>query len=509
VLLARNAFLFSARLYEQGDSGADSILIEQALRFRLLVGNYSRLGFNHPGPAYMYVQALGQWLAYDALHIVPTPWNGQLLAVFALDSAFAALVVTIVYGWTRSLRGPAAAFLVVVGFAALHPPVFNSGWMPYLYVLPFFVFLLAAASVAARQPRDLWVLALSGWLLIHGHACFLFFVPLLTLAAAVTALWPDRRHPLAAVRSFIRDHRGAWMPVVVISAVFAFPIVLNLILNWPGDFGKYYAYGLSDRAGGHTAAQVGRYVLWFWGPGAWAWAVPAVLAALALTVTVVLVSGPLRRFCLSVIAMTAVASLAFGVYSATGIDRLNEVYIGYFYWSAPFALLLVIAVGLIQALPDRLATALGLLGSAAALVAIAVLTGLRTDVHDNDPELPRAVETLAARSQGRPIVITAKGIAWVETPGFLVQAERTGVRACVDQPRMSYLVTSQFICTASDLATGVRYEFLGSRAFLGSRTPRGRRVILRFGTPLFGYASVLAGGKAGPGVNAEPGLRRG
>lgn len=487
VLLARNAFLFSTRLYEQGDSGANSILIEQALHFRLLIGNYSREGFNHPGPAYMYVQALGQGLGYDLLRIVPTPWNGQLLAVFALDSAFAALAVAIVYGWTRSLHGAAAAFVVVLGFAALHPAVFNSGWMPYLYVLPFFVFLLAAGSVAARQARDVLVLALSGWLLIHGHVCFLFFVPVLTVAAAAIALWPDRHHPLAAICSIIRDHRRAWVPAVLISAVFVFPMVLNLILHWPGDFGKYFAYGRSGKAGGHSAVKIVRYALWFWGPGAWGWVALAVLAGLAVTVTIALVRGPLRGFLLALIAITAVASLAFAVYTAAGIDDLNQYYIGYFYWSVPFALLLVIAVGLVQALPARVGTALGLAGAAAALVAVGVLAGLRTDIHDNDPQLPHAVATLAARSHGRPIVIKALGTAWVETPGFLMQAARTGVRTCVDQPAKSYLVTSQFICTASDLATGARYEFLGSRP------PRGARVIVRFGTPMFGYASALAG----------------
>jgi hypothetical protein len=73
------------------------------------------------------------------LHIVPTAWNGQLLAVFALDAAFASIAVGIVYGWTRSLRGAAAAFLAIVAFAAVHPQILVSGWMPHLYVLTFFL----------------------------------------------------------------------------------------------------------------------------------------------------------------------------------------------------------------------------------------------------------------------------------------------------------------------------------------------------------------------------------
>ena len=56
VLCVRNRFLFTTRLYEDADMGANSILIEQARHFTLLVGNYSRDHFHHPGPAYMYVQ---------------------------------------------------------------------------------------------------------------------------------------------------------------------------------------------------------------------------------------------------------------------------------------------------------------------------------------------------------------------------------------------------------------------------------------------------------------------
>jgi hypothetical protein len=488
LVVARNTFLFSTRLYEQGDSSANSILIEQALRFRLLVGNYSREGFNHPGPAYMYAQAFGEWLARDMLHIVPTPWNGQLLAVYALDSGLAALAVFIVYGWTRSVKGAASAFVVILGFGAMHPEVLTSNWMPDLYVMAFFVFLLAAASVAARQARDIWVLAVTGWLLIHGHVCFLFFVPVMTAAAVLIAFWPRRRHPLAAVRKFVRDHRGAWIPAVVISAVFVTPIAINLLLHWPGSFAKYFAYGKSGKSGHRTGAEIMRYALWYWWPHHFAWAVPLALFVVALTATALLTRDRLRRCLFSVLAMTAVASLAFVVYVALGIDELDQVYIGYFYWSVPFAVLMVIAVSLVQAVRVRLTTAVVLLGAAAVTTAFAFLGGLRTDVVDNNPQLPGAVTTLATVSHGRPIVIAVHGMAWVEAPGFLVQAERTGVRTCVDQPgNMAFVLTSQFVCTSREESVGVRYEFLATDP------PRRTRVITRFGTPMFGYTLVIAG----------------
>src|SRR5580704_14098818 len=247
LLCVRNRFLFTTRLYEQGDAGANSILIEQAKHFTLLIGNYSREGFNHPGPAYMYVQAFGEYLFQNALHVVPTAWNAHMLSVFALNCTFVALAVGVVYGWTRSLRGAAACFAVFTGFAIAYPPIVNSDWMPYMYVLAYMVFILAAGSLAAGRAQDAWIFALTGWFLIHGHACFLFFVPVITVAVLVALLWP-RRHALrASVGEFFREQRRAWIPVAVISAVFALPIVVNLVLHWPGDFGKYISYGGSGQ----------------------------------------------------------------------------------------------------------------------------------------------------------------------------------------------------------------------------------------------------------------------
>ena len=135
LLLARNAFLFTSPEYEDADMAANSILIEQARRFTLLVGNYSRVGFNHPGPAFLYVQAWGESLFYDVLHLVPTAWNGQLIGLYLLNAAVRA------GRWRSSTAGPArsagrlAACAVLAAVrGSLHPAVFNSDWMPYLYV---------------------------------------------------------------------------------------------------------------------------------------------------------------------------------------------------------------------------------------------------------------------------------------------------------------------------------------------------------------------------------------
>jgi hypothetical protein len=475
MLCARNWFLFTTRLYEQGDGGANSILITQAKHFTLLVGNYSRQGFNHPGPAYLYVQALGEYLFQDLLHVVPTAWNAHMLSVFALDSAFVALAVGVVYGWTRSVRGAAACFAVFIAFAVAYPPIVNSDWMPYMYVPTYVVFLLAAASVVAGRGQDAWVFALSGWFLIHGQACFLLFVPVITVAVLAAMVWPARRTLRASARTFFRERRRVWVPVAVISAVFALPIVVNLVLHWPGNFGKYISYGKSGQAGGHGLGQVVRYVLHFWWPHPDAWLVLAGGSAVALAVTWWLSRGPLRRFCLVLLAVNLVSSLAFLLYAAVGIDDLTQYYIGYFYWSAPLVVALVVVLVLAEAMRGKAGTVLAAATALAAFVALTAVPGSRTNTKDIDEALPQVVATLAARAPGQMIVLHIDHSAWPETTGLLVQAERTGVRACVDMPKYTFLFSQQFICTPAQAASGPAYWI-----YTGAGLPRDAHILLRF-----------------------------
>jgi hypothetical protein len=471
LLCVRNRFLFTTKLYEEGDAGANSILITQAKHFTLLVGNYSREGFHHPGPAYMYVQAAGEWLLQNVLHVVPTAWNAHMLAVFALNCAFAGFAVMVVYGWTRSAVGAVTCFAVVVAFIAWYPPIANSDWMPYMYVLPYMVFVIAAASVAAGAARDVWIVTLSGWLLIHGHACFLLFVPAITAASVAIVMW--RFGWQACLRRF--RERWLWLPAAVISAVFLLPIVLELALHWPGNFGNYLSYGKSGKAGGHGPRQIVDYLLWFWWPHADAWLVPVVGYAAALAASLWLVrNGPLRRFLLALLVINLVSTVVLIAYAAVGIDYLSEYYIAYFYWSAPLVTALVVAVGVVQSLTPRLAVVLAAAGAIAACTVLAVIPGVTANRNDIDQRLPGVVAQLAARSPGKTIVLYIQHKAWVPTAGVLVQAERTGVKVCVDEYWYAFLYTSQFICTPAQTASGVPYTFYDPAA------PAGAHVVHRF-----------------------------
>jgi hypothetical protein len=480
LLLARNPRVFSLAVHEQGDAAANSIITEQAKHFTLLVGNYSRLGFSHPGPAFFYCQAFGEWLFHDLLGIAPAPWNGQWLALLILNSALVATTLMIIGSWARSWPPVALCGAAAALFFATHQNLLSSSWMPYLYVAPFLLLLTAAASVAAGRARHLWALALAAGLLIHGHAEFLFFVPV-TAAFAMTLFWYARRGAPARQPIPRRD----WLLCAGVLAVFALPMVLNVVLHWPGEFGKYFGYGHSR--GIHSATATGRYLLHFW-------AARPVTAALLVVLLFGAVAGcvvgftrthpsALRNFLGAGFAMAALTTVLFTAYAARGIDNLGQEYIGYFYWAVPLLLSMLAALGLAELAPHAswlaarmpkrpiLPRILAVATAVAAMVVAALSPALATNP-DHAPELPRAVATLSSYTSGRPVLVDLEPASWPALTGLLVAGARGGQRVCARDPAWRFMVTSEFVCTGRDLAEG-------RTVVLSAQPPIGTTVLAR------------------------------
>lgn len=481
LLLVRNRAVFTVPVHPRGDSAANAIITDQAKHFDLLVGHYSRIGFSHPGPAFFYWQAAGEWFFHDLLGLVPAPWNGQWLAVLVLNAALVAAAFVVLRDWAGSWPPVAWCGVVTLVFLATHDNLLSSTWMPYACLAPFLLFLTATASVAAGRTAHLWALALAGGLLVHGHAEFLFFVPVMSAVALGVALW--RRAP---------SRRLDWLWFGAVVAAFLLPIVLNLVLHWPGELGKYFSYG-GERTT-HGAGATVRYVLGFWaGP-------PAVAAVLGILLVAGLgwlaaarPPGDRRRFLLSGLGMGLLATLLFAGYAARGIDDLRQEYVGYFYYALPLFLLLLAVLCLDGArpgavrlsarlrtirLPVRLRTArlpgrlrsarLGVLRPrpwfarvlAGAAVVITLLAAGRSAAFvtapENLPELPRTVGALSAYAAGRPLVVELEPDTWPVLTALIVEGKRDGLRVCARDPAWRFMVTAEFVCTDREVAEGRR-----------------------------------------------------
>jgi hypothetical protein len=102
-----------------------------------------------------------------------------------------------------------------------------------------------------------------------------------------------------------------------------------------------------------------------------------------------------------------------------------------------------------------------------------------------DPSLPAAVAAMAKVAAGRPAIIAFDHNDWPAITGLLVQAERTGVTACVSNKTWAFMMTSQLVCTPEERANG-----RGFYVYLPGRVPRGAAVVARLRRGI-----VTAGGK--------------
>ena len=474
VLLVRNAYLFSAKIYENADYAANTIAVLQAKRFDLLTGNYSKEGFYHPGPAFLYAAAAGESFFHDLLHVVPTPWNGQLLAILLLNAALVAASLAVIARHAGSGKVTLACLTVVLLFAAVHPMTVNSGWMPYVYFAPTLLLLASAASVAAGQTADLPLVALSAGLCIHGQAEFLLFAPATLLLALAGLIAAYRHDPRGMFRGRVRH----WAAALAVAALLAFPIVLNTVLHWPGVFGGYLTYMRkvsADHLIHHSPAFSVTYMLRYWSPGIPAstadiggLCVGAALGILALALALRCPLPGLRRFLLWSLAMAGLMTVLFIYYASKGIDDndISQAYLGYFYWAVPLLVVLVAAAGAAVYLDRQRVPVLALAAAVAGGAVIATAVPQHRDDPDDPPakylgvpQLPHAAKVLAAVADGRPIVVRISDGDWGDAVGVVAYADRTGLRACVFGLRWTVLFRAQSVCTPGEARTGVSFWF--------------------------------------------------
>jgi hypothetical protein len=461
VLLWKNQDLFSVHIHEDGDAAANAILIDDAKHFDLLVGAYSRQHFSHPGPAVFYIGAAGEAIFHDLTGLVPEPYNGNAVAILLLDAAAVALALTIVAAHVQSRLVVYGCLAVTLAFGSAHDMIFASPWTPLVQVPLFLLFLVAASSVATGSTSYLWCVALAGGMLVHSHVAFFLFVPVTAGVAVVLLL----RRTGQGMNDVLREHRRDWIAFFSILALFLLPIAINVIINYPGEFGKYWRYSTSHRAGGHSLSDAARFVSWYWPNDR----TGVHLFAAVVTVLAVLFAARDRSrpsFLCASLVFVALASALLAVYALRGIDNLDDRYIGWFYWSAGLLVLLVATIGVLSSVRHRRFLSWVAIVAITTVFVLALRGGGLENVYRGDPQIPTATAALFSRAgPQQPVVLDVRDDGtWPSAVGILVEADRQGRRACVSDRDWSFLVTKDFICTADEVADGTRFAL---------RPPRG------------------------------------
>lgn len=243
LVLAVNFQIFTQPIVEAGDFAANSLLVQQAKHFRLLTGHYSRWHFMHPGPAFLYLFALGEFLFYDVLHVVPAPYNGQLLITILFNGA---LLCAALFVFRRYATLPVPLALLATELVAVmvnasgSPSMLVSNWMPDVLLFPFLLLAVSAASVLAGETRDLPLLAFSGMLLIHAHFAQFLFVGV--IGGGTVAYILVRAGRQGALRNLFSERWHAFALAAAIVVVFALPPLLEIVRDRPSNLDAVLAY---------------------------------------------------------------------------------------------------------------------------------------------------------------------------------------------------------------------------------------------------------------------------
>ncbi|MBS2533662.1 hypothetical protein KGQ20_12860 [Catenulispora sp. NF23] len=458
-LLVRNRWVFSRVVYEYGDEALNSIQVRQGKAFELLVGHYSRVGFHHPGPAFLYVQTLGEVLFYDLIPVAAAPFDAQQITLLALNAVIFGLIARIVWRNTGSLAFALMAVVIPVVYLGYRSTSIGvnplaSTWMPYLFMAPTLLLLVSMASISTGRTRDLPTAVFAGLLLMHGHVSFIIIVSGIT---AVAVAVPFVRRFRTKAPQWERAPRRVVVISAVIAAVFLLPIVVNLALHWPGEFGKYLKYSTSSKAGGHSLGQSVMYTVDYWWHGDHPVYALVVIAAAAVLCAVTFPDRAIRRYVVGAVIVGLAATAMMLYYAISGVDEIDQIYIGQ--WSSmvePLMLWVIaarvwVAVGTTRPAATRI---VAVVASAAAVIAVLALPQA-VNPYKGFPQTPRVLAKLEKFSADRPVLIDVGPDIGPNVPGIVLQAARTGHRVCLLDPAQALFVTTDFVCTAKDREQGV------------------------------------------------------
>jgi VCBS repeat protein len=470
LILALNADLFRKPYIEITDFAANSLLVQQARQLKLLTGHYSRWHFHHPGPAYLYVFALGEFAFHDLLHVAPAPFNAQIIITIILNVTLLWAVFCIIRRHCDRFPAPlalaATTIVAVLVNRNTQPSMLISNWMPDVLLFSFLLFVVSAASVLAGQTRDVPFLTLSGMLLVHAHIAQILFVG---IVGGGTVAWIlARALRIGRLRPFLRENRRYFTLAVGICALFFLPILLDLILHRPNNLNDIRAY--LSRQSGHrntilaSVAYLFCFAAFIHNPEAvlparsgrvlldYVWAHPAAIIYWALFALVCLVTLALARRDVTALVrgflkyLLLVAAAALVLFLYWGIRITGEMFA--FNGRFIYAIHLIVWFAVLTELGRHLSERQNRIwaGVAAAFVLVFALVernALRPQILAS-PDARHAAMAAPWRPPGR-LEITFESSDWPWAVAVANQMQRLGKQFCVG-PDWGFMFSREHVC---------------------------------------------------------------
>ena len=243
------SFFFHGNQIEFGDFADNALRITNAKHFAEIHGNHSRWGFYHPGPAFWYLYAAGEYLFHDWLG-VSSPHAAHVLIGIVFQVACAVAAMFYVAQKTSLTVVPIAIALLFVHWnSMLGAP--NSIWPPHVLFGPFLLLIAFGAGVASGDVKFLPIVIFAGGMLLHGHVAQpLFVIPLGCLAL------------ISVVRG--GEYKNAHLAIsALILAVFVLPIMVDALRGSDSNIATIFHHIKTHAGDHHTLSQGIGYFLSF------------------------------------------------------------------------------------------------------------------------------------------------------------------------------------------------------------------------------------------------------
>ena len=371
-------------LSEFGDYAANSLLMQDAKQLHLSVGHYSRFGFNHPGPALLYVLGFGELIFHDLLHWVTLPVVGQMIALCLFHSAWIAALLVLLNRWQNSwFMTVYMAGLFLVLSALCQPGFFSDLWFPYIYYLPFAVCLLALSRLVAGHLDSVLSLAFSTGFLLNGHIAFF---PILTIILGMVVLHHVfRDHQLKLNRFVIRKS----LLFVGIQLVFLSPLLMETIRHYPEPLASYAGYhGVPT----HNFKLIFKFVAGYW--GGWEYCALG-LIGMGLVSLRRLASQQQATITQPLMIVLSITSIAVFVYATFGVDSFAYTYLAYFYQTVPCFMGMLLGMQLLdRGIPNQLVRNRVAMSGGLLCIGLALILILQSKPNARPPEQPQQVVSL-------------------------------------------------------------------------------------------------------------------
>lgn len=441
------------------DAAADILLTQRAAHGLLLTGHYSLVGVHHPGPFFLYIRLLGQWLTGG---LTGSVFGAQLVGVLACNAVFAGLFAALLqrlaeYEGADGQSAAAAALTSLVLVLAARHHAIVSFWMPDTLILPFVTFLVAAMLTIRGNVFGLLAATFCTAALVHGY------IPMPIVAGpiwlfAVAIGW--RARYATTGRGF---PRSAWVGAFLIFALFALPLVLDALIDPPGNIVRILETAAKTR---RATPQPSAYQLAQFLGNQWRVLNPILWLVVIVGLVVAKVTGryhELWRVGLILILLTTITSALAFAQAPTPLRSYSS-----YFFVAP-ALLAVALGALVTTLELEARHRLVPFVAVSSLLILSTIVKLPSPADSN--EFVRALTNAIAAENppGSRIELASPTKSRHEIPsvmksdyqwliaGLLLNLDRVGISACYRDSALSYYMTPERICSQTSSETAHTY----------------------------------------------------